>query len=80
MNTQSVFKLLVVVFLFSNCNNQEPNQAVEEEVKPIVKEGVLEVDGFKLQYIRRGTGMPVFVVGSSHYYSKAFSKELEKKL
>ncbi|MFH7029493.1 MAG: alpha/beta fold hydrolase [Heteroscytonema crispum UTEX LB 1556] len=37
-------------------------------------------DGFKLQYIVEGDGIPTIVVGSSIYYARTFSQELRTKL
>ncbi len=51
----------------------------KQGINTIVNEGTVEVDGHKLKYIRRGQGNPIIVVGSSEYYSKAFSKDLEKR-
>jgi proline iminopeptidase len=40
----------------------------------------IEVDNCKLRYIVKGEGQPCLVIGSSVYYPKTFSKELNKKL
>lgn len=65
------------LILFS-CTNSNKSQNEGHEIQTIEKDGVIEIDGFKLNYIRRGTGKPIIVIGSSEYYSKAFSKELEE--
>ncbi len=40
----------------------------------------VEVDGSKLRYIVKGEGLSCLVIGSSIYYPKTFSKELENQL
>ena len=40
----------------------------------------IEVDGCKLRYIVKGEGLECLVIGSSIYYPRTFSKELEKHL
>lgn len=50
-----------------------------QEIPIVAKEGAIEIDGFILKYIRKGKGEPVVIVGSSEYYSKSFSANLEKK-
>lgn len=41
--------------------------------------GIIEIDNFKINYIRRGQGEPLVVIGSSQYYARAFAKALEEK-
>ncbi|HLB41616.1 MAG TPA: alpha/beta hydrolase [Gammaproteobacteria bacterium] len=43
-------------------------------------QGTLEREGFELGYCIEGTGIPTIVIGSSIYYPRTFSKNLEKKL
>jgi proline iminopeptidase len=40
----------------------------------------VEVDGSKLNYVVKGNGLACIVIGSSIYYPKTFSKELENHL
>ncbi|MEM7553846.1 MAG: alpha/beta hydrolase [Cyanobacteria bacterium P01_A01_bin.84] len=42
--------------------------------------GYIISDGFKLQYLVEGEGIPTIVVGSSIYYPRTFSKELRSQL
>ncbi len=63
---------------FLSCAQSNSSESVNnKEDITIAKEGKVNIDGFELKYIKRGIGEPVVVVGSSDYYSKAFSQELE---
>jgi proline iminopeptidase len=42
-------------------------------------QGVVEVDGAELRYIREGEGQPVVVVGVSNHYANAFEDELRDR-
>ncbi|MEC4985280.1 MAG: alpha/beta hydrolase [Oscillatoria sp. PMC 1068.18] len=42
--------------------------------------GKINVDGFQLDYLIEGNGVPAFVVGSSLYYSRTFSQNLRQSL
>lgn len=71
--------ILVICFL-SGCKGPlTNNQDRTVESQAVLEEGTIEIEGFALNYIRRGTGIPVMVIGSAYHYSKAFSKELESK-
>ena len=45
-----------------------------------VYRGQLSVDGSKLDYVIEGRGKACLVIGSSVYYPKTFSPELQKHL
>lgn len=79
MNLQPILKILIAALLFSSCINSETNQNSKEETKNIDRTGIVDVDGYGLKYIRGGRGNPLIVIGSSEYYSKAFSKDLKKR-
>ena len=65
---------IVLLLTFCGCKSvQTENQTHPEKTKHVLQEGTLEIDGFALKYIRRGTGEPIIVIGSADYYSKAFS-------
>lgn len=53
--------------IFINAQRTEPVQ------------GTIDYNGIKFKYVREGKGDPLVVVGSSVYYSKAFSKNLKEK-
>ena len=44
------------------------------------RKNIIEVDGFKLNYIIEGNGLPTIVIGSSIYYPRVFSPNLRKYL
>ncbi len=79
MNHHQSLKFLIVALLICSCNDSEISQNSKPERKTIVQEGMVEIDGYKLKYIRSGKGNPIIVIGSSEYYSKAFSKDLENR-
>lgn len=43
-----------------------------------IQRGIIESDGFKLQYIIKGNGKPILVIGSAVYYERTFSEDLTK--
>jgi proline iminopeptidase len=43
-------------------------------------QGIVEIDGFKLNYLIEGQGIPVLVIGGTKYYPKIFSDSLRKDL
>ncbi|MFD1145201.1 alpha/beta fold hydrolase [Larkinella insperata] len=44
------------------------------------KEGVIDIDGFKLGYKVEGEGMPALVIGSTVYYPRTFAGDLRQSL
>ena len=72
-------KLLIIVsamIIIFGCNqHMKNNDEINEDNLIVAKEGVVEIDNFKLKYIRKGNGKPLLIVGTSEYYSKAYSKE-----
>lgn len=46
----------------------------------MIKQGVLERDGFRLSYSIEGKGIPAIIIGSSIYYPRTFSQNLRTKL
>lgn len=45
-----------------------------------VNSGIIERDGYGLQYCIEGTGIPTLVIGSALYYPRTFSENLRKHL
>ncbi len=90
-NSLTPFLLLAMFIFMTNCtspSSEAQDNAQEETVtdsneladekETVVKNGSIDIDGFKLKYKRQGQGAPMVVVGSADYYSKAFSEELGK--
>jgi proline iminopeptidase len=48
--------------------------------KVMIRKGVVEIDGFKLNYRIEGNGIPTLVVGSSMYYPRTFLGSLREHL
>lgn len=44
------------------------------------KKGIIDIDGFQLNYSIEGKGVPVLCVGSAVFYSRVFSSVLKEKL
>ena len=40
--------------------------------------GVVSIDGIDFHFIREGSGMPILILGSATYYSRAFSQNLRE--
>ncbi|PHN05515.1 alpha/beta fold hydrolase [Flavilitoribacter nigricans] len=70
--------LLPVLCLLFSCSNARVSTS-QANAEHIQKTGEIILDGYPLQYIRRGSGDPLLVVGSATYYSRAFSKKLEQE-
>jgi len=64
--------LLAVALLVSSCAGEERSPATAAS-------GTLSIDGAEMRWIREGEGPPVYVVGSSIYYPKAYSSELREQ-
>lgn len=63
--------VLAVALLVRSC-------AGDEGAPEVADSGVLSIDGAELSWIREGEGPPVYVLGSSIYYPKAYSSELRE--
>jgi proline iminopeptidase len=64
--------LLTTVLVYFSCST--PGQ------RDLAETGSMNVEGFRLTYRIEGTGTPAIVIGSSLYYSRAFSQNLRKHL
>ena len=45
-----------------------------------MQKGSIEVNGFRLNYMTEGEGIPAIVIGSSLFYQRIFSRQIGKKL
>ena len=72
----SIQLTLLLAMIFTASCTQLKNS--EKDALIVNKEGVFEVEGFNLKYKRKGKGEPLLVIGTADYYSRAYSKELEK--
>lgn len=43
-------------------------------------QGVVERDGFKLEWVREGAGLPMLVVGAQRYYRRVFPPSLRRHI
>ncbi len=66
--------LIAIFFAYNIAAQQTKNTKKVESVDYI------EVDGSKLNYVVKGKGTPCLVIGSSVYYPKTFSKNLQEHL
>jgi proline iminopeptidase len=67
--------LLFCLMVYSSCMNSSKVQQ-KESWKQMGLSGYITIDGTQLNYVTQGNGKPCFVIGSSIYYSKTFSKSL----
>jgi proline iminopeptidase len=49
-----------------------------EAADAVTDEGTLDRDGFMLQWVREGSGIPMLVVGSQRYYHRLFPRHLRE--
>lgn len=61
--------LLLTSFTFAQSENRNSNS-----------EGTVEIEGIPFKYERHGEGEPVLILGSSGFYSNAFSDNLKKHI
>lgn len=68
-----------ILLLIAGCGKQE-ERPVEEDAEMEKSSGYVTVNGFKLRYLIKGTGITTLVIGSATYYSRTFSHRLHDHL
>jgi acetyl esterase/lipase len=68
---------------YTNSNMDKIFNFIDRHLKPereISEQGFVKVGGYMLHYLVKGEGIPCLVIGSSIFYPRTFSAELQKHL